>query len=212
MKAALHRTLGRDLPVRTVIDVGASNGVWTRLARRFLPEASYLLVEANSVHRPELQAYVASVSDTRYELVAAGAEDGAVYFDASDPLGGAASQEYQEGFLELPVRSIDSLVREHRLEPPYMLKLDTHGFEVPIFEGARHTLAQTNLIVVEVYNFRIQENSLLFHEMCDFLKEKGFRPIDLCDPLFRTYDNALWQMDLFFVRSERPEFEHRYYT
>lgn len=140
LSAALKRVTGRNLSIHSVIDIGASNGMWTKIARKFLPSASYLLIDANPIHEDALKDYVATVPDTDYRLVAGGAEDGSIFFDASDPFGGVASYEKQEGYVELPVRSIDSLVDELQLAPPYLLKLDTHGFELPIFEGATKTL------------------------------------------------------------------------
>lgn len=211
MTVALERVLSRQIDIKSVIDVGASNGMWTQDLRSYLPHADYLLVEANPLHEPALRDYVENHKNINYALVAAGAKDGSIYFDDSDPFGGVASYVQETDYVELPVRAIDSLITEWKLAPPYLLKLDTHGFEVDIFNGAEDALKQTNLIIVEVYNFNIQENSLLFHEMCDFLSDKGFRMIDLADPLFRLYDNAFWQTDFFFIRSDRPEFLHNSY-
>ena len=211
LSAAFSRVTGRNLAINTVIDVGASNGMWTKVSRQFLPDASYLLIDANPIHEQALKDYVVTLPDVQYRIVAGGAKDGSIYFDASDPFGGVASYEKKEGYVELPVRSIDSLVNELDLKPPYLLKLDTHGFEVPIFDGAVKTLEETHLIVVEVYNFRIERDSLLFNEMCDHLAKRGFRMIDMCDPLFREYDEAFWQADFFFIRADREEFEYNSY-
>lgn len=93
------------------------------------------------------------------------------------------------------------------LKGPYLLKLDTHGFEVPIFNGAKSTLLNTNIIIVETYNFDLTKESLKFWEICDFLEKKGFRPVDMMEPMFRPKDESLWQMDLVFIRSERAEFQ-----
>jgi hypothetical protein len=47
--------------------------------------------------------------------------------------------------------------------------------------------------------------------MCAHLAARGFRCIDLCDPLYRARDGALWQMDLFFVPDSDPAFESSSY-
>ena len=92
------------------------------------------------------------------------------------------------------------------LPGPYMIKLDTHGYEVPILLGAKETLRKANLVVIETYNFRIQGSSLLFHEMVAYMRERGFGLIDMSEPLWREFDRALWQIDLFFLPLDRPEF------
>ena len=37
------------------------------------------------------------------------------------------------------------------------------------------------------------------------LDELGFRCVDMAEPMFRPFDDALWQLDMFFVRRDRPE-------
>ena len=38
-------------------------------------------------------------------------------------------------------------------------------------------------------------------------EKKGFRVIDIAEPLYRPFDKALWQLDLFFFRADRDEFK-----
>jgi FkbM family methyltransferase len=195
----------------TVIDIGASNGSWTTQIMNRFPKAQYLLIEANPVHEPALQDFTSQHATVRYLLAAAGDREGTIYFDAQDPFGGVASHTAREGYREVPVTTVDAAVTQHALNGPYVLKLDTHGFEVPILEGARATLAATDLVIMECYNFRIQPDSLLFDEMCRHMAGLGFRPVDLCDPLFRPVDGALWQMDLFFIRADHALFGRNSY-
>ena len=65
---------------------------------------------------------------------------------------------------------------------------------------------------MEVYTFDITATTRLFPEMCAHLQTLGFRCYDIADPLLRDYDRALWQMDLFFCRSDAPLFTQRTYT
>ena len=51
-----------------------------------------------------------------------------------------------------------------------------------------------------------------FSELCARLEALGFRCIDLFDVMYRPADNALWQMDLIFIRSDRPEFRSHAYA
>lgn len=192
-------------PIQTIVDVGASDGRWSVMVQPFFPDAHTLLVDANRVHESALVQYCAARPRTVYALVAAGENDGEIYFDAADPFGGQASLQAGENRVRVPVRSIDSLIAQHRLPPPYFLKLDTHGFEVPIFEGAKQTLAQAELLLVETYNFDIAPECLRFPQMCLYLEARGFRPIGLCEPLFRE-DGAFWQIDIFFMRTTHSFF------
>ncbi len=207
-QSAFARIRRGQIEVQTVIDVGASDGRWSKTLMLFYPYAFYFLIEANQVHESKLKRFKEKHENVDYILAAAGDTVGEVYFDASDPAGGLASHKPMNGdnVIKVPVITVDTQVKQQNLTGPYLLKLDTHGFEVPIFEGATATLKETSIIVVEAYNFVLCEGCLRFHEMCLFLEEKGFRPLGLCNPAFRPKDGLLWQIDLIFARSDRKEF------
>jgi hypothetical protein len=118
----------------------------------------------------------------------------------------ASDRPFEKHNIEVPAVTIDAVVAERKLPPPYLLKLDTHGYEVPIFRGAERALRETSLIVVEVYNFTLCDGALRFHETCAFLEQRGFRPLDLFDVLHRPKDGALWQFDLLLGRTDDAEF------
>jgi FkbM family methyltransferase len=199
MEAALARCAARQPGLGTVIDVGASDGRWSRTARDILAPAHYFMVEARAEHEAGL-ARTAADPAFSYQICAAGDRDGEIYFDATELFGGQASDTpYEKNGIVVPVRTLDGLAAERKLQAPYAIKLDTHGYEVPILEGARGILKDTRLLIIECYNFHLTEKSLLAHEMCAYLAQRGFRCIDLCDPLYRARDGALWQMDLFFA-------------
>lgn len=194
------------MKISTVIDIGASDGTWSAIVHRFYPKAYYLLIEANPYHHDGLQRFKLAHPNSDFVLAAAGDKEGEIYFDARDPLGGSATDVPVDGQLRVPMITVDEQVKKRELMPPFFLKLDTHGFEIPILEGSMYTLANTSLIYIETYNFKLTADSLRFHEICSFLDSKGFRPVDIADPLYRHNDSVLWQFDLLFMRADRPEF------
>lgn len=209
---ALRRIASRNLEIATVIDVGASNGMWSAVAMQHFPNANFFLIEAQHCHQQELDNFCTTHPNCSYTLSAAGDAKGEIFFDDRDPFGGVASKEQTAwASTSVPVTTIDSEISERHLSGPFLIKLDTHGFEIPILEGAAEALAMANLLVIEVYNFRILDNSLLFYEMCAYLDKKGFCPVDFSEPLWRDYDSALWQFDLFFVPKTRQEFSYNKY-
>ena len=210
---ALARIVRRGLSLNAVIDVGASNGSWSRVCMQHFPNAQYLLVEAQVCHQRELEAFCAHHPNTRYILAAAGNRDGECFFDDSAPFGGLASNEPTAACVtRLPMVSLDTVVVRGGIAGPYLLKLDTHGFELPIIEGAEELLRDTELAVIETYAFRLNETALLFHEFCAQMDRRGFQVADFSEPLWREHDGALWQWDLFFVRKSNPVFRHARFT
>jgi len=212
MEGALFRCAQRGIDIKTVIDIGASNGSWSAICMKSYPHANYLLVEAQDGHKTDLDRFTSIYKNAHYVLAAAGSKKGNIYFQADGLLGGQASETpFEKNNITVPVTTIDDELKERKLKGPYLLKLDTHGYELPIFDGAKNTIAHANLIVVEVYNFQLTADSLRFHEMIAYLDKLGFRPIEAVDLMLRKKDNAFWQMDLFFARKERTEFAYNNY-
>jgi FkbM family methyltransferase len=210
LEGAFQRIGSLGLEIGTVIDVGASDGHWSKKAMGAFPAAKYFLVEANAYHKARLEDFCARHPGCQYILAAAGDKEGEIFFDGSDPFGGLASHSPTTPTdIRVPVTTIDNQIAEHSLRGPYCIKLDTHGFEVPILEGARSALERSELVIIEVYNFHATDSALLFYEMCAYMDAKGFRPADFCDPIHRSRDAVLWQFDIFFLRKTHPAFASR---
>jgi FkbM family methyltransferase len=208
-ECALQRIVKRKHPFKTVIDIGASDGRWSSSLMRHFPLCQYLLIEAQPIHETALRRFCSVHKNTQFALAAAGETVGQINFDAAEPFSGQASHApYPAHNIIVPMTSIDHEVQSRQLEGPYLMKLDTHGYEVPILKGALQTLLATEVIVMECYNFRIAPECLLFFEMGEHMKGLGFRCIDFIGPLFRPHDDALWQMDLVFVKDSRSEFSY----
>jgi FkbM family methyltransferase len=208
---ALRRIHGRGVPVGTIIDVGASNGSWSKMATQIWPDARAHLIEAYDHWEFSLDALAARQPNFSYTMAAAGAEIGTAYFamNSADPLGGYTSHSGDRLARSVRTVTIDSEAARLQLKPPYLIKLDTHGAERQILAGAEKTLADTSVLVIEVYNFFTEAQR--FPAITTLAESYGFHCIDIGEPLFRPHDRAFWQIDLFFVRSDRPEALHQGY-
>lgn len=211
MDGALERAASRTHGIGTVIDVGASNGSWTIKAKRYFPTAQFLLFEPLQERREELRKLQTQLGFIHISS-AAGAVRGSTSFRVDSALDGSGAADAGEpGTRIVPVETIDDVVDDKQLKGPYLIKLDTHGYELPILEGATHVLGDSQFLIIEAYNFKLTSNCVRFHELCDWLELKGFRCIDLADPMRRPIDGALWQLDLVFTRADNPAFKSNNY-
>lgn len=213
--SVLCRLKNRNLDINSLVDIGASDGRWSRTFGKIYKDSAFLLIEANKNHLNGLKQFKQDFENSNYELTAAGAHDGDIYFLTSpdDDFAGVATYEKPENeHSKSTVNKIDTLVNKHGLKPPYAIKFDTHGFELEILKGCEETLKNTNLIIMECYNFKISDDSLLFYDMCKHLETMGFRPIDMSGIMHRDYDKSLWQMDFYFIKDHRNEFKHKGYS
>lgn len=212
MEAAISRCVSRGLTVNTVIDVGASNGCWSEQCIKQLPKADYLLIEAQEPHKKELKKFTASHKSAEFIIAAAGNRQGKIYFDNGDLFAGLASElPLATNCIEVPVTTIDFEIKKRKLSPPFCIKLDTHGFEVPILEGAKETLKQTNLVIIETYNYQLTKDSLKYYQMNEYMERLGFSSIEVVDFMLRKKDHSFWQMDTFYIPSNRNEFNSNAY-
>ena len=170
--------------VNTIIDVGASNGCWTRLALKGWPNAQYLLVEAQ---RESLVSQVWLDWPLRTRKFSMSLRQPALRMEQSFLTGVTRSEALparHSGIgISVPVVALDNEIKNRNLRGPFLLKLDTHGFEVPILRGASRILAESSLLVIESYNFDISPECLRFPQFCRYLEDLGFRCIDICDVL-----------------------------
>ncbi len=211
MRSMLARAASRGTAIGTWIDVGASDGSWSQLAKTYFPSANFLLFEPLA----ERQATLARLSTSQgFHIVpsVAGRTPGEVSFAIDAGLDGSGVALPQASATRtVPVATIDREIARLRLPAPYALKLDTHGYEIPVLEGATAVLAQSQLLIIEAYNFQLTPDCLRFPELCSWLEARGFRCCDLADPMRRPNDGAFWQMDLAFAPVTSPLFASNRY-
>ncbi|MGC3947710.1 MAG: FkbM family methyltransferase [Chryseolinea sp.] len=214
MLGGLRRFSNLGINVNSVIDVGAAAGTWSKKASSVWPGAEYLLLEPLVERKAELESIAAERRNFHYSQVAAGKEPGIVKFLISEDLDGsgvATSHTSPDRIREVTVSTIPDEIKRHGLKGPFLIKLDTHGFEVPILEGCVGMLADIQLFVIEVYGFQIADNSLLFWEMCSYMDKLGFRLLDIVDVMNRPKDGAFWQCDAFFVPNTNLVYKYSSY-
>jgi FkbM family methyltransferase len=196
----------RGLVPTTIIDVGASDGIWSLRARRHFPAAQFLLFEPLAERQAALQQLQARFGFA-IEAAVAGATVGHVAFTVDPALDGSGvATAGTTGTRTVPQTTVDHAVGSRNLRGPHVLKLDTHGYEIGVLSGATQVLAQTELLIIEAYNFTLAPDCLRFHELCAWLEARGFRCCDLADPMRRPGDGVLWQMDLAFAPKDHPMF------
>jgi FkbM family methyltransferase len=207
MSSAIQRIAEHDIPIRSIIDIGASDGKWSVNTMKTFPRAAFLAIEPLYERQDALETLKKKHDNFDYVLCVAGDKDGEqVTLNVSDDLDGSTVDGTGGKPRRVPVVTVDAIVKEKILEGPFLLKFDTHGFEVPILSGAKETLAKTNVIVMEVYNFKITDHALRFHEMCSHMEQLGFRCYDIAGPMLRLHDKAFWQMDILFANSDQGMF------
>lgn len=209
---AMLRMKAHGFPISAVVDIGASDGRWSRKTMAYFPGAKFLAVEPLAERSAALQQLKSERPNFDFSIAAAGSgEVKEVTLNVSPDLDGSTVDGGGGEARRVRSATLDELVTERNLPGPYLVKFDTHGFEDEILRGASKTLEQTSVIIMEVYNFNISQHALRFPQMCERLEALGFRCYDMADPLLRPHDRCLWQMDFYFCRADAKPFGHTEY-
>jgi FkbM family methyltransferase len=202
MVAGIKRFYAKNIEINAIIDVGAAEGSWSLSANEFFPDAKYLLFEPLIERATELKELCKNNPNFYFVAKAAGNNASYINFNVSSDLDGSGvsdSDEINDHLRKVEVCRIDEEVKKQNLKGPYLIKLDTHGFEVPIIEGCTDIINNVNLFIIECYGFHITKDSLLFWEMCKYMDNLGFKLIEIIDVFNRPKDNTFWQCDAFFA-------------
>lgn len=209
MISALKRLSTQGFTFSTILDVGASDGKWTQDALTVFPDTQYLLFEPLEERRCELDLLKERCPNVDFILAAVGSEAGEVALVVTDDLDGSRAlldHEKCAVYRNVPLVTIDDALAVKELNQPYLLKLDVHGYELPILAGAAATLNQARVVIIEAYNFHITAASPTFSELVAYMDKAGFYCIDIVDPLRMAAEGFEWQVDLFFARKDDPVF------
>src|SRR5690606_27318248 len=158
MIGGLRRYSNLGLPVGTIIDVGAAAGSWSLMAEQLWPECAFVLCEPLEERKEQLQALARDKSNFLFIPYAAGSDENLVDFRIAPDLDGSgiSSGSVSDGKnRKVAVRRIDNEIKTLDLVGPFIVKFDTHGYEVPILEGCAGILSDVELFIIECYGFRI---------------------------------------------------------
>jgi FkbM family methyltransferase len=204
MRLGLTEMAGRRFSPKTIIDVGAYRGDWSRLARSIWPNSSLFMIEPNLTNSIEI-ANMARDLDATVFVELLGANNGqAVEFNVM----GTGSSVFRErsavpARIETrQLRRLDSLLKD--IQAPAFLKIDAQGFELEILEGAGGLLPEVEAILIEISIIEINEGAPLLHDVIPYMKSLGFITYDILEIHRRPLDWALSQIDLIFIREQSP--------
>ncbi len=99
---------------------------------QYFPGRRHLLVETNQIHADALAEVCGAHPHWTYCMRAVGPKNATLFFDGSDPLGGHGSEvSHTPDYKPFPVSPLDRLLEENPLPPPFLVKLNVHGIEIP---------------------------------------------------------------------------------
>ncbi len=111
------------------------------------------------------------------------------------------TEDEQYPTLMLPMTTLDEYANEKSRWPCSLLKLDVQGYELSVLKGGEILLNnEVEVILVELNLLEIYKGAALFHDVVHWLSQQNYVVYDIGGLIRRPIDNALWQVDMVFVK------------
>jgi FkbM family methyltransferase len=195
-----------------IVDVGANHGYWTRTALKYFPDAYYTLIEPQEYLRENVEDLLAR-EDGKIRWIGAGASDklGTLPFTISDRdvastfITSEAAKAHSIRQIEVPVVTLNEIVRTSSAPFPEMVKIDAEGFDLKVIAGASELLGRTDIFVIETAicaEAEGVENTL--ENVVATMSHAGYHAIDIPSLNRSPKYGVLWLCDLAFLRNNSP--------
>ncbi len=203
------RKLGLEL--RHFFDVGASIGRWASRVSQDFPDARFDLFEPLIDHAPDYARKMAVTLSRhpafRLHKLALGAscKQSTMYLYPRNLVGSTALQLAHKPadaeLIEVDMLTIDYLVQELGIPVPHVIKMDTQGCELAILQGARETLPDVDVLLLECWLARAYgPTTPLFFEVAEWLRAFNFHLWDVGNG-WRDTDGTLVAQDCLFLNA-----------
>lgn len=198
----------RGFTCQGIIDIGANQGDWSRMAMSVFPESRYLLIEPQSEMAPRLEALCRENPNTDFVLAGVGSKEGElVQTIYEDSRGSTFMPKVDQDLLgrgkqrKTKIMTVDGLLKENPITPD-LVKIDTQGFELEALRGASSCFGRTEIFILETSLYRFYEAMPTTREIIKYMGERGYEIYDITEYLRRPLDGALGQIDFAFARAD----------
>lgn len=170
------------------------------------PTAYCVLVEPLKENEPHLRR-ILQAREGEYVIAAAGSQSGTGTINVEPTLMGKSSlmdrteltatgARFQKR--EIPIVTLDQIMEQSRLTPPFGLKIDTEGYELQVINGAARLLEDTQFVIAEISVSKRFEASYSFAEFIGSMDRHGFHLCDIlsCNRSHKT-GNIVWVDAMF---------------
>ena len=192
----------RGFTPKTIVDVGAFEGNWGKLAKRIWPSSQLFMIEPN-LEKKDLLLKIAKDLNATFFCELLGAENGQEVLFHIMESGSSIMEERSvvpRTVEARHLRRLDSMLE--KVDQPALLKIDAQGYELQILKGASMILPAFEAVLLEVAVIEVNKGAPLLHDVVAFMRAHGFVSYDILEIHRRPLDQALNQVDLVFVHEQ----------
>ena len=197
---------------KAIIDIGANEGQFAKKFLSIVPEAQFYCFEPLIEPFQKLSDNFSKMNNFHLYSFALGDSEGKVKMNKNEyspsssmlPMRDEhknafefARKEFEE-FVSL--KKMDDILKDEKLQNPYMIKIDVQGYELPVIEGGIETIKNADMIILETSFVKLYEGAPLFGDIYKKLTDLGFAYNGSFEQLMRPGDGKILQQDAIFER------------
>lgn len=202
----LLNELVKVLPSQALLlDVGANKGEWSLRALSLIHhatrQASIYAFEPCAATRSILTDRLSGFGNVEVFAFALSSAEGEADFFSSGAGAGTNSLHAISGSMSERVQliTLDSFVEQRGIDRIFMLKIDTEGYDFCVLQGARRTLAEGRIDLVQFeYNWRWLINHAALRDVFEFIKDKPYRVGKLVGNAIEVFEEWHFELDRYF--------------
>jgi FkbM family methyltransferase len=185
--------------IRSVLDIGANVGNYSRTIKYFFPDIRIMMIEANPhceehLKNTGIDYMITCLSDVEKEID---------FYLQDDNDIGTGSSYYLENTnhyslkrsMRTKTNTLDNIIGNQKFD---MIKIDTQGSEIDIIRGGSSVVDQAKFVCLEISLTEYNENAPLKDEVMSFMNTQNFHPIELVEEHFAK--GNLIQEDWIFAK------------
>jgi FkbM family methyltransferase len=201
----LKKITNKGLEIKVIYDIGAFVGDWTKNTKEVLPNAQFVMFEANFACEPYLRQvnvpFFSGVALTKPN------QKTASFYNSmnsnSSIFKDTMSLYDKQTSTDIPATTLDELINLHKLPIPNLVKLDTQGSELDILSGASCVTNNADLILTECPIITCNYGAPKFSDYIDFFKSHRYIPLDIVQK--HIGEDTLVQVDILFMKESSKE-------
>lgn len=204
----------KEMNIKTVLDIGANEGQFALLIRKLLPQVAICSFEPIPACYAKLVKKFNNDMTFKAFNVAIGDKAETIEMNINDFSPSSSLLEIDELHVQnfkhtvnsvrqqIPVKTLDGLRAELDLVKPYMVKIDTQGYEDKVIKGGQEVLAGAEVIFVELSYRTLYKEQVLFDDIYNDLVRLGFQYHGNSEELLSPINGAVLQSDGIFIKRQ----------
>ena len=214
-----------DFESYCVVDVGASDGWFSKIIFHFKPDAQIIAFEPLSTHTKALE-YMRQRYPKKFEyhLKALGEKEGSSEITEFGTTGLSSLKKLIDGRYDrggfsakivkketIKITTLDRFFEQSKNKKRLVVKIDTQGFEMEVLKGAAKLFSENRIdcVIIELATIPKYEGQAISTDFLHFFEGHNFILFDLY-PFFYEEKGPLTEFDAVFVNRRSRLYEHLY--